>query len=43
MTHGVQSSAMDTAMQVVGEQGFDGMAQAMARLLNMAMEAEKAA
>ncbi|OIN97775.1 MAG: IS256 family transposase [Anaerolineae bacterium CG1_02_58_13] len=42
MTHDAQNSAMDTAMQMIGEQGFDGLVPAMTLLFNTAMEAERA-
>jgi transposase-like protein len=42
MTHQTQTNAFDTLMELLAEQGFDGMAQAITLLLNEAMKLERA-
>ena len=42
MTHHMQNNALDQIGELLAEQGFDGMAQAIAVLLNEAMKLERA-
>ncbi|MEQ8788823.1 MAG: IS256 family transposase [Pirellulaceae bacterium] len=42
MTHHEQSNAIDGVVQLLAEQGFDGMAKAIETLLNEAMKLERA-
>jgi len=42
MTHQTQTNSFDTLMELLAEQGFDGMAQAITLLLNEAMKLERA-
>ena len=42
MTHEEQSTALEQLFQLLCEQGFDGMAEAMTILLNEAMKLERA-
>jgi putative transposase len=43
MTHPLHSNTMDHAIELLGEHGFDGMAQAMQLLLNECMKIERQA
>jgi transposase-like protein len=42
MTHVAESTALDHVLQLLADQGFDGMAQALELLLNEAMKLERA-
>jgi transposase-like protein len=42
MTHDAESTALDHVLQLLADQGFDGMAQAIQILLNEAMKLERA-
>jgi transposase-like protein len=42
MTHAAESTALDHVLQLLADQGFDGMAQALELLLNEAMKLERA-
>jgi transposase-like protein len=42
MTHAAESTALDHVLQLLTDQGFDGMAQALQILLNEAMKLERA-